>query len=57
MTQTRKLIVKHIRPPIPIRRFDWEATREGWDLSEPIGYGPTKQEAIDDLLEQEVEQL
>ncbi len=43
-----------VRPPIPIKCFDWEA----WDADtfdadvdycSPIGYGATEQEAIDDL--------
>ena len=42
-------------PPIPFRSFDWSAidddTYDG-DPRSPIGYGPTEQEAIDDLLEQ-----
>lgn len=49
----RKIITEYVYPPIPDRRWDWRATREGWDLGEPIGEGPTKQAAIDDLLMQE----
>ena len=48
-----KIITKYICPPIPIRSFDWMATREEWYLGDPIGEGVTEQEAIDNLLEQE----
>lgn len=47
-------IVTHFDPkPIPVRDSDWQATFEGYDEGDPVGYGPTKQEAIDDLREQE----
>ena len=41
--------------PIPLRCFDWSALDEDtYDGSptDPIGYGETEQEAIDDLLGQ-----
>ena len=50
----REIETRHIYPPIPARQYDWEAIREGWDIGEPIGYGATEQEAINDLLEQEL---
>jgi hypothetical protein len=41
-------------PPIPVRRFDWNAidddTYDGH--GSPIGYGATEAEAIADLMEQ-----
>jgi hypothetical protein len=44
----------HDPPPIPLRNFDWLAydddTYDG--LGSPLGHGPTKEEAIADLLEQ-----
>jgi hypothetical protein len=43
----------HIYPPIPIRNFDWEATRSDYDEGDPIGYGKTEDEAIQNLLELE----
>ena len=47
-------IVTHfVYPPIPIRIFDWAATRGDFDLGCLVGSGATEQEAIDDLLEQE----
>ena len=45
-----KIETRYIYPPIPDRNYDWEAAREWWDLGDPIGYGPTEQAAIDDLL-------
>lgn len=51
----RKIITSHDTPPIPTRKFDWSAWREGWDMGEYIGYGNTEQEAIDDLIEQELD--
>jgi len=49
----RKIITEHVFPPIPIRSFDWQAVRDGWDLGDPIGEGETEQEAINDLMEKE----
>jgi len=44
-----------LRPPIPIRSFDWAAFREDYDQADPIGRGATKKEAIADLIKQEEE--
>ena len=44
-----------IYPPIPIRKYDWQATRGDYDEGDPIGHGETEKEAILDLLEQESE--
>jgi hypothetical protein len=41
-------------PPIPIRHFDWSATADYYEPGDPIGWGRTEQEAIDDLEQQEV---
>jgi len=49
----RKIKTNYDCPPVPDRRFDWSAVRDGWDLGEPIGRGPTEAAAIADLLEQE----
>lgn len=49
-----------VYPPIPIRKFDWSATLDGYDPGEPdeggtyhggdpIGHGATEAEAIDEL--------
>jgi hypothetical protein len=42
-----------VYPPIPIRLFDWQAVRDGYDLGSPYGHGPTEEAAIADLLESE----
>lgn len=39
-------------PPIPTQAFDWSATADGYEPGSPIGYGPTEQDAIDDLIDQ-----
>jgi hypothetical protein len=41
--------------PIPIRSFDWEATRDGYDEGDLIGYGETKADAVQNLLDLEAE--
>lgn len=50
---TPKIITEHVYPPIPIREFDWAAYREGYEPGCLVGCGPTKEEAIEDLLQQE----
>ena len=50
--RAEKIVTSHWSKPIPDRRFDWEATFDNYDLGSPIGYGPTEQDAIADLLEQ-----
>lgn len=47
------IVVQHIFPPIPDRRFDWCAVPAEWDLGMPVGFGPTQEAAIADLLELE----
>lgn len=49
----RKIITVYNPPPIPFRDCDYQATREGWDLGDPIGHGETEAEAIADLLQEE----
>lgn len=53
----RKIIITNDYPPIPIRKYDWSAIREGYDDGNLIGYGKTKQDAIDDLMEQETDSI
>lgn len=48
-----KIITSHDYPPIPDRRFDWRAYRDGCEEYGQYGYGATKQDAIQDLLETE----
>lgn len=41
----------HEFPPIPLRNFDWCAVDDStYEPGHPIGWGPTEQAAIDDLL-------
>lgn len=49
----REIVTKYDPPPIPFRDCDWQATREGWDLGDAIGHGPTPEAAIEDLLQEE----
>lgn len=44
----RKIITQHVCPPIPIRSHDWCAYYDGREEG-PIGWGATKQEALDGL--------
>ncbi len=41
----------HVYPPIPIRSFDWSAHYGDYDLGDLIGWGPTEELAIQDLLD------
>ena len=58
-TADRKVVydihLRFIYPPIPLRDFDWEATRSGYDQGDAIGRGRTPVAALADLLEQEAE--
>ena len=51
-----RIVAEFINPPIPIRNYDWEACRDNYDEGDIIGYGKTKEEAINDLLTQEKEE-
>lgn len=51
----RDIELSFIHPPIPDRNYDWQATRTGYDVGEPIGRGRTPEKALADLLEQEAE--
>ena len=53
MTYKPTIVTTFVYPPIPIRIFDWAATRGDFDLGCLVGSGATEQEAIDDLIEQE----
>jgi len=46
------IVIRYDPKPISNREFDWSAVPENYDLGSPIGYGRTKQEAVDDLLDQ-----
>ena len=41
---------ENVYPPIPLRQFDWSATYDGYEPGDPIGWGKTEQDAIDDLV-------
>lgn len=45
----RRIDTEYYAPPIPIRQFDWCATRDGYEPGDPIGYGSTREAAIQDL--------
>lgn len=42
-------VTEYLFPPIPIREFDWAATLSGYEPGDPIGRGPTEEDAIADL--------
>ena len=53
LTEPPRIITKYDPPPFPkIRRFDWSAVMDGYEPGDPIGWGATEQEAVDDLWEQ-----
>lgn len=45
----RKVITTFVFPPIPDRRFDWQAVEAGTEESGPVGNGRTEAEALADL--------
>lgn len=47
-----RLVTSFVFPPIPMRKFDWCAHYD--DPEGLCGWGETEQEAIADLIEQEV---
>jgi hypothetical protein len=49
MTRTVKTVREY--PPIPDRRFDWCAHYEGEEEAGGYGYGRTKNEALQDFLD------
>jgi len=47
-----RIITSYDPPPIPMRCCDWSAIDDDtYDYDQPVGYGATEQEAIDDLLD------
>lgn len=50
----RKIVTYHAYPPIPVRKYDWRAWRDG-DEEGLQGEGPTEADAIADLKRQEAE--
>lgn len=52
MSALPRIIVTHVWPPIPIRRFDWQAHYDGEeDEQMATGHGATPQAAVVDLIE------
>lgn len=47
--EEKKIITRHVLPPIPIRTHDWHAYFDGEEEDGPIGWGETKEKAIEDL--------
>jgi hypothetical protein len=47
-----KIVTDCWMKPIPSRVFDWSAYLDGYEPGDPVGYGPTEQQAIADLKEQ-----
>ena len=48
----KRIETSFVYPPIPIRTCDWQATFDNYEPGDPIGWGATEQEAIEDLLAQ-----
>jgi len=48
----KKIVTEFVYPPIPDRRFDWEAHLDGDEENGPYGYGDTEEKAIQDLRDQ-----
>jgi len=46
-----KISLDYIFPPIPVRRFDWCATLEDHQEGDPKGWGRTRYEAVQDLMD------
>ena len=44
------IVTEFVNPPIPCRDFDWSATHDGYDEGDPIGWGSTESQAIDNLI-------
>jgi len=57
MSAKTKIITENEYPPIPDRRYDWVAYREDSDENALQGRGATKEQAINDLKEQEHERI
>jgi hypothetical protein len=43
------IITRYWPKPIPLRQFDWSAVTDDYEPGDPIGYGRTEAEAINDL--------
>ena len=54
MNKFDDIVTEHIRPPIPVHYFDWQAWVDG-EEDGPYGWGRTEQEAVDDLKRELIE--
>jgi len=48
-----EIVTIHIYPPIHVRQYDWKAHYDDYEDGDPIGYGATEKQAIDNLKQQE----
>lgn len=60
LDQFPEIRTTHTYPPIPIRSFDWHAFTDDYDGApdagpQAVGSGPTRGEAIKDLIENHLE--
>lgn len=44
-----KIITVYDPKPVPSTQFDWSAETDEYELGDPVGYGSTEAEAIEDL--------
>jgi hypothetical protein len=51
--EQEEILTHEVSPPIPTDQFDFCAVRRSYEPGDPIGYGPTKENAIQDLIDQE----
>ena len=49
MENASNIVTSFNPPPIPARNFDWNAYVEGYEPGDPLGYGSTEEEAIQNL--------
>jgi hypothetical protein len=47
-----RIVIEHIKPPVPSTKYDYRATFADYDEGDPLGHGPTPQSAVGDLLDQ-----
>jgi hypothetical protein len=46
---SRQIVTDHVRPPIPYSGYDWSATYDDYQPGDAIGWGFTREGAIEDL--------
>ncbi len=49
MSRRLLIVTSEIRPPVPTRDHDWQATTDNYEPGHPIGFGKTEDEAVMDL--------